>query len=121
MRSNTVPVKIQSPISAEHALEVILEALHELVNYELAVVMGFESRDTLRVRKAIGPLYSKALDNFTINLSTRKDIARILAKRQAHIFDENTPHVDTYDEIMEMPANHSCLVAPLYVGDTAIF
>ena len=120
MRSNTVPVKIQSPISAEHALEVILEALHELVNYELAVVMGFESRDTLRVRKAIGPLYSKALDNFTINLSTRKDIARILAKRQAHLFDENTPHVDTYDEIMEMPANHSCLVAPLYVGDTAI-
>lgn len=120
MSGNMIPIKVPSPISPEHALEVILEALHELVNYELAVVMGFESQNMLKVRKAIGPLYSKDLDDFTINLTARKDIAKILAEKKAHLFDEKKHHVDTYDEIMKMPADHSCLVAPLYVGDKAI-
>ena len=79
MSGNMIPIKVPSPISPEHALEVILEALHELVNYELAVVMGFESQNMLKVRKAIGPLYSKDLDDFTINLTARKDISKILA------------------------------------------
>lgn len=112
--------KTINPISPEQALEVILEALQELVNYELAVVMGFENQDTLKVRKATGPLYSKVLDNFTINLTARKDIAEILSRKKTHLFDETTPHVDTYDQIMRMPENHSCLVAPLYMGDEAI-
>lgn len=109
-----------NPISAEQALELILEALRELVDYELAVVMGFEDKNVLKVRKAIGPLSSKLLDDFTINLNKRKDIARILDERKAFLFDENIPHVDTYDEIMKLPENHSCLVAPLYIGDKAI-
>lgn len=112
--------KTINPISPEQALEVILEALQELVNYELAVVMGFENQDTLKVRKATGPLYSKVLDDFTINLTARKDIAEILSRKKTHLFDEATPHVDTYDQIMKMPENHSCLVAPLYMGDEAI-
>ncbi len=108
------------PISAEEALELILQALRELVDYELAVVMAFENQSTLRVRKAIGPLSSKVLENFTINLNSRKDIAYILQKRETHLFDESIPHEDTYSEIMEMPDNHSCLVAPLFVGNTLI-
>ena len=78
-----------NPISAEQALELILEALRELVDYELAVVMGFEDKNVLKVRKAIGPLSSKLLDDFTINLNMRKDIARILDERKAFLFDEN--------------------------------
>ncbi|UTC66085.1 MULTISPECIES: sigma 54-interacting transcriptional regulator [unclassified Treponema] len=109
-----------NPISAEQVLELILEALRELVDYELAVVMGFEDKNVLKVRKAIGPLSSKLLNSFTINLNMRKDIARILDERKAFLFDENIPHVDTYDEIIEMPENHSCLVAPLYMGDRVI-
>ncbi|UTC62011.1 sigma 54-interacting transcriptional regulator [Treponema sp. OMZ 788] len=109
-----------NPISAEQVLELILEALRELVNYELAVVMRFEDNNILKVRKALGPLSSKLLEDFTINLNSRKDIAKILSEKKAYLFDETSPHVDTYDEIMELPENHSCLVAPLYIGEKAI-
>lgn len=108
------------PLTPEKVLDLILAALQELVNCELAVVLGFDSDAVLKVRKAVGPLYTNQLENFSINLKHRRDIAGIISDRATKLFDEDEAHVDTYHGVLEMPNNHSCLVAPLYVENAAI-
>lgn len=120
MSSDVTGLKIGAPLPTEKILSIILEALHELVNYELAVVMRLDSKDILRVEKAIGPLYTDKLNNFTINLNYRQDIAELLKKKSPRLFEENESHVDTYAGVLHLPENHSCLAAPLYIADTTI-
>ncbi len=107
-------------INPEKVLEIILESLYRLVDYELAVVMGVSDNKVLKVLKANGPLYISELDKFEISLSKRTDIAGLLEKKHAHLFKEDEEHVDTYYELLDLPDNHSCLVAPLYAGNKAI-
>ena len=107
-------------INPEKVLEIILESLYRLVDYELAVVMGVNDNKVLKVLKADGPLYISELDRFEISLSKRTDIAGLLENRKTHLFKEDEEHVDTYYELLDLPENHSCLVSPLYAGDKAI-
>ncbi len=111
---------IYSGINPEKVLEIILESLYKLVDYELAVVMGVSDEKILKVLKADGPLYISALDRFEISLSKRTDIAGLIEKGKTHLFSEEEEHLDTYYELLEMPDNHSCLVSPLYVDNRAI-
>ncbi len=114
--SDSLPV----PLPPERTMEIILDALRELIDYELAVVLRLEGTDWLRVSKAVGPLYTRKLDNFAISLEKRQDLAGIMLRREPHLFDENEPHVDTYYEVLDLPEGHSCLVSPLFVGDKSI-
>lgn len=113
-------VKRYAGIDPEKVLEIILESIYKLVDYELAVVMEVKDGNFLRVLKADGPLYISKLDRFEISLSQRTDIAGLMEKRVTHLFQEDEDHLDTYYELLELPDNHSCLVSPLYAGNKAI-
>ena len=109
-----------SPGSADKVLELILTALRDLVDYELAVILKFTGTNTLTVQKAQGPLVNERIKNFSIDLSHRRDLARIIRFDQPHLFNEAEEHEDTYEELLELPEEHSCLVAPLHIQDTPI-
>lgn len=63
-------------IGPEYTMDLILDVLKNLVEYELAVVLSIEDDNILRVRKAKGPLYTSRLDNFELSLSYRKDLKK---------------------------------------------
>ncbi len=101
-------------------MEIVLDSLRELIDYELAVVLSFEGRDTLRVRTVKGPLATRRLANFSISLTERRDLARLLAAGEPCLLDTEPGFVDTYAEILDLPEGHSCLAAPLAVEGTTI-
>ena len=116
--------QIAPVISPEQTMEIVLQAINELVSYELAVVLSLESEKTLKVRKASGPLYKPELNNYLISLDKHKDIAEIIERGEVFVFDDdvdnNEIHLDTYDSVIELPAGHSCLVAPLTIEDNKL-
>ncbi len=116
-RLGAQPLELLSP---ERTMEIVLEALRELVEYELAVVMRLEAPDRLVVRKAVGPLYTPRLEGYSISLTRRQDIARLLEHKEPKLFGEHEAHIDTYYDILDLPNGHSCLVAPLYIESTLI-
>ena len=106
--------------STEKVLELILEAVNDLVDFELAVILKLFDEERLVVQKARGPLVNERLSDFQINLRQRKDIARLLSVNEPYLFGEQEEHVDTYADILDLPGEHSCLVAPLYVQNQPI-
>lgn len=110
----------ENTLSQSATMEIVLEALHELVDYELAVVLGLEGGDTLRVHTATGPLSGPRLSRFSLSLDKRPDLRRLLAEAKPKLFGEDEDHLDTYEEILEMPDGHSCLASPLIVSGEVI-
>lgn len=104
----------------EYTMDLILDVLRNMVDYELAVVMSIENGSTLKVRKAKGVLYTPKLDDFELSLDFRKDLKKIIDNRETYLFKEDEKHIDTYSEILDLPDGHSCLVSPLYIQDTPI-
>lgn len=107
-------------IGPEYTMDLILDVLSSMVEYELAVVMSIEDNSILKVRRAKGSLYTPKLDDFELSLDFRKDLKKIIDNRETYLFKEDEKHIDTYSEILDMPDGHSCLVAPLYIQDTPI-
>lgn len=101
-------------------LELILKALHDLVDYELAVILKLTEANTLTVQKALGPLVNERIINYNIDLKRRRDLARIILYDQPYLFGTQEDHEDTYEDLLELPAGHSCLVAPLHFQETPI-
>jgi len=106
-------------LSPDRTMEIVLDAINDVIDYELAVVLSLEADDILKVKKARGPLYTPRLKDFTISLKDRSDIAEIIRQGDVYLFkdnlEENIIHVDTYAEILNLPAGHSCLLAPLHI------
>ncbi|ACN13202.1 FhlA [Desulforapulum autotrophicum HRM2] len=107
-----------STLTCEKTMDIVLTAIRELIEYELAVVLSCEGRSRLRVLKAAGPAATKILEGYTFSLEDRKDIAAIVQEGKPYLFDEAEPHVDTYAGVVDFPADHSCMVTPLYLDDT---
>jgi transcriptional regulator with GAF, ATPase, and Fis domain len=107
-------------VDSERILDLILTALDDIVDYELAVILKLAGDGVLRVEKAMGPLYTDLLRTFQIDLSRRRDIEYILRGREPYLFEEDEQHADTYQEILDLPAGHSCLVAPLHLQGSLI-
>ena len=101
-------------------MTIVLESLKELVDYELAVVLRYDGRDTLRVLRAMGPLAKARLEGYAISLTSRPDLADILSAGTPRLFDTDRGYVDTYVEVLDLPEGHSCLAAPLVVDGTAV-
>ncbi len=110
----------ENTLSQSTTMEIVLEALHELVDYELAVVLGLEGGDTLRVHTATGPLSGPRLSHFSLSLDKRPDLRRLLDEAKPKLFNEDEEHLDTYEEILDMPDGHSCLASPLIVSGEVI-
>ncbi len=107
-------------LKPEHTLDMILEALEDLVQYELAVVLTYDGSDTLAVSKVKGELYTPELEDYRISLKEREDLARIISRQRTYLFGEDEQHLDTYYDVLEMPDHHSCLVSPLFVQDELV-
>jgi transcriptional regulator with GAF, ATPase, and Fis domain len=108
-------LSLGTELSPEKTLEIVLESIGELIDYELAVVLGYDGHDRLVVRKARGKLATARLDSYSISLEHRPDIARILDAGVPKLFDPEERHIDTYAELLDLPEQHSCLVSPLVV------
>lgn len=106
--------------NGDQLLEIILEAVRDVIDFELAVILRLHRQDQLVVSKASGPLAGKEIDKFHIDLRKRGDIARLMNSNQPYLFDEEEEHIDTYEGVIDLPDGHSCLVAPLYVKDDPV-
>jgi len=104
-------------LSPERTMDIVLEAIRELVNYELGVVLSFENDKNLVVRRAKGALVNSKLKDYKVSLEKHFELSEIIQKGEVFLFDDNEEeeHLDTYDGVIEMPSGHSCLVAPLHV------
>ncbi len=107
-------------LAPEGTMDIVLESLRQLIDYELAVILSFEGKDTLRVRTMKGPLATRRLADFSISLLERRDLALLLAAGEPRLLSTERGFVDTYAEILDLPEGHSCLAAPLTVEGTAI-
>jgi len=107
-------------LAPEGTMDIVLESLRQLIDYELAVILSFEGKDTLRVRTMKGPLATRRLADFSISLLERRDLALLLAAGEPRLLATERGFVDTYAEILDLPEGHSCLAAPLTVEGTPI-
>jgi transcriptional regulator with GAF, ATPase, and Fis domain len=107
-------------LSPEKTLDIVLESIGELVDYELAVVLGYEGQGRLVVRKTRGKLASPRLDTYSISLEKRPDLAKLLDAGVPKLFAPEERHIDTYAEVLDLPERHSCLFSPLSVDGKLI-
>lgn len=110
-------MKSPPSLDPEQTLDIVLESLADLVDYELAVILGVGPRGQLTVRKARGPLSSEKLEGAQISPLAQAGLQRVLDSRVPYLFSESEGHVDAYHGILDLPEGHSCLVAPLYVQE----
>ncbi len=102
-------------IVPEQILHLILEALENIVEYDLAVILKLLDQNTLAVEQARGRLFSRELQNYQIDLTRREDIAGIIRQQQPVLFSKEDAHVDTYHGILDLPEGHSCMFVPLHL------
>jgi formate hydrogenlyase transcriptional activator len=89
------------------------ERLGQLVPYDLATVLLREGGG-LRVAHAVGPLATPQLAEALIPVRGNLRLQNALkARSRPATFEEDDPGEDTFHGLLEMPAGHSCLVAPL--------
>jgi transcriptional regulator with GAF, ATPase, and Fis domain len=100
-------------LSPDKTLEIVLQSIGELIDYELAVVLGYDGEDRLKVRTTMGPLATERLAGYSISLAKRPDLVELLSVGKPKLFAEEEEHIDTYAEILDLPDGHSCLAAPL--------
>jgi transcriptional regulator with GAF, ATPase, and Fis domain len=108
-------------LSPQKTMEIVLDVINEIIPYELAVILSKESNNSLKVRYARGPLATEKLKSFELRLKQHPDIEEVLQTGKVKLVEEtNDPnHHDTYDEVMDFPTGHSCLLAPLKIdGET---
>ncbi|MGB9703009.1 MAG: sigma-54-dependent Fis family transcriptional regulator [Candidatus Kapaibacteriota bacterium] len=108
-------------LSPQKTMEIVLDAINEIIPYELAVILSKESNNNLKVRFARGPLATEKLKSFELHLKQHPDIEEVLQTGKVKLVEETADpnHHDTYDEVMDLPTGHSCLLAPLKIdGET---
>jgi transcriptional regulator with GAF, ATPase, and Fis domain len=108
-------------LSPNRTMGIVLDAINEIIPYELAVILSKEADDSLKVRFARGPLATDNLKDFQIELKTHPDISEVMDIGKVKLVEEtkNPGHHDTYEGFVYMPTGHSCMLAPLKVnGDT---
>ncbi|PIE74650.1 MAG: AAA family ATPase [Deltaproteobacteria bacterium] len=102
-------------IDPEQILHLILEALDNIVEYDLAVILKLLNNNTLAVEQARGRLFFPELQDYQIDLKKREDIAEIIGKQKPVLFTSEDNHIDTYHDIIDLPFDHSCMFVPLHL------
>ena len=109
-------------LSPQRTMEIVLEAINEIIPYELAVILSKEPDENLKVRYARGMLASKQLMEFEIPLKSRPDLAEVLNIGKVKLVEESADpgHHDTYEGVIDLPTGHSCMLAPLRLDDDTL-
>ena len=108
-------------LSPQKTMEIVLDAISEIIPYELAVILSKETDNNLIVRYARGPLASEKLNRFELLIKQHPDIEAVLRTGKVKLVEETSDpnHHDTYEEVIDLPTGHSCLLAPLRInGET---
>jgi transcriptional regulator with GAF, ATPase, and Fis domain len=113
---------VGDPSARAAVIERSLDALREVVAYDLAAVFVLEAR-RLRMIAAAGPLDGPAVRAHGLDLDAFPTIRESLRIRRPIALDA-THHAsdegDPYDGVLDLPEGHSCMVVPLYAGDEDI-
>ena len=109
-------------LNPEKAMSIVLEAIQEVIPFELAVIMSLEKGNMLQVRFSSGVLNSDKLANQVISADNRPDIRAVLRHGEVSVIkDRGDPQQrDTWDGVVELPAGHSCMLTPLKAGSETI-
>ncbi len=107
-------------ITPEQILPLILEALENVVEYDLAVILKLLDQNTLAVEQARGRLFFSELQDYQIDLTKRQDIAEIIQQQRPVLFAKEETHIDTYHDILALPVDHSCMFVPLHLQGTPL-
>jgi len=108
-------------LSPQKTMEIVLDAISEIIPYELAVILSKETDNNLKVRYARGPLASEKLKSFELRVTQHPDIEEVLQTGKVKLVEETADpnHHDTYDGVIDLPTGHSCMLAPLRInGET---
>jgi len=99
-----------------------LDGLARVAPYDLATVFLLEG-GRLVARAARGPLADARVKSHSLSLADFPSLREALETRRARAFTENDHSHgdgDPFDGVLDLPHGHSCMVAPLYVGDRAL-
>ncbi len=118
MISTIIEQKESVYLSPQRTMGIVLDAINEIIPYELAVILSKEADNSLKVRFARGPLATDKLKDFQIALRTHPDINEVLNIGKVKLVEEtrSPDHHDTYEEVVYMPTGHSCMLAPLRIN-----
>lgn len=108
-------------LSPQKTMEIVLDAIKEIIPYELAVILSKEKNSNLKVRYARGLLASEKLNSFELLIKQHPDIEEALKTGNVKLIEETDDpnHHDTYEEVLDLPTGHSCMLAPLRInGET---
>jgi len=108
-------------LSPQKTMEIVLDAIKEIIPYELAVILSKEKNNNLKVRYARGLLASEKLNSFELLIKQHPDIEEVLKTGNVKLIEETDDpnHHDTYEEVLDLPTGHSCMLAPLRInGET---
>ncbi len=109
----------------DHTLGAALEALAEVVEYDLAAVLVLDG-ELLRVRCARGRLNSPQVAGHAIDLRLAPVLRAALHGGRPRVFletDHDLAHGgegDPYHSVVDLPHGHACLVAPLVAAGRTI-
>ena len=116
-----VAVLAAQPGNLDATLGAALEAVAEVVPYDLAVVLELDGH-RLRVRCARGPLATACVAGHEIDLTRAPQLHAALRSGRPRAFTEHDHdrtrggEGDPYHGVVELPDGHSCLVVPLTAG-----
>ncbi len=122
MISNSLEQSEAVYLSPNRTMGIVLDAINEIIPYELAVILSKETDNSLKVRFAKGPLVTERLKDFQIALKTHPDIDKVLNIGKVKLVEEtrNPDHHDTYEGMVDMPTGHSCMLAPLRINGNTL-
>ena len=110
------------PDSLDDVLIRALDALGELIPYDLAAVLQLDG-EHLRVRTARGPFANADVNRHSLELARFPSIRRVMNTRRPmamlehnHASDEGDP----YDGVLDLPHGHSCMLVPLFAGGESL-
>jgi transcriptional regulator with GAF, ATPase, and Fis domain len=110
--------RASDPAALPEVLERALDALCEVVPYDLAAVFLLEG-STLRVVAAKGRLDGPAVRRHRLDLGHFPTIRRAIERRQPvalEVHHHSSDEGDPYDGVLDLPDGHACMVVPLYAG-----
>ncbi|WP_372366746.1 sigma 54-interacting transcriptional regulator [Candidatus Uabimicrobium sp. HlEnr_7] len=99
-------------------LHEILEALNKVLRADLSAILKFENDDTLVVLASSGPLNVPKLKNKRVSLHDRISLSEALQLKEPSVLihkDHEEHDKDTYSDVLDLPIDHSCMVAPLRI------
>ncbi len=109
-------------LSPERAMAIVLDAIREVIPFELAVILSLEKNNALQIRFSSGILSDDKLINHVMSIETRPDIKMALQNGEVALIKDtaNPDHHDTYEGLVDLPTGHSCMLTPLKAGGEVI-